>query len=489
MIIQSLKKSLSIKIFLIVALILLIISCTPEGGSDSQVQKQYEPNWRSLKRHQTPQWLSDSKFGIYCHWNPSRYPDSTIFGKNFDAEVWADLFEKAGAQFAGPVAEHWRGFPLWDSKYTKKNALTWGPMQDVVGELKKSLTKRGMKFFVSFHRPNLKQQQEMGTKVREVVENYQPDLVWFDVSLGGTLDARNWGRYVGGKNIYGKDNLLLVKEPELPSGGVLEKVRKDFIAFYYNKGIEWGKEVEVLYKEYDLPPGVGMRDIEDGRLNEMPYDEWINDMGIAHPTSWWYHDGIKYKSTNWLVDEFVDMVSKNGRLLLNVGPKPDGTFHEVAQKRLIEFGNWLKVNKEAIFGTTAWVIFGEGPTELKETPLNHFANEKDFDFGRIDELIQSGEMKSGHYTQDMQIKYQPDDIRFTVKDNILYAICLGWPGEKVTIESLGSRAALLEGEIKRITMLGVEDELKWVHKPEGLVINTPKEKPCDHAYSFKIERN
>ena len=94
-----------IKIFYFLMLIFLIVSCTPDSGSKGQVQNQFEPDWRSLKRHQTPQWLSDAKFGIYCHWNPSRYPDSTLFGKNFDAEEWANLFEKAGAQFAGPGSE------------------------------------------------------------------------------------------------------------------------------------------------------------------------------------------------------------------------------------------------------------------------------------------------------------------------------------------------------------------------------------------------
>jgi alpha-L-fucosidase len=477
------KKNNSIISIVLVCSLAVVFLGVCEGA-----QERYEATWRSLKRHKTPQWLSDAKFGIYCHWNPGRYEDSSDFGKNFDAEEWAELFEKSGAQFAGPVAEHWRGFPLWDSKYTKRNAVTWGPKCDVVGELKKSITKRGMKFFVSFHRPNAKQEEELGTKVREVVEKYQPDLVWFDVSLGGTLDARNWGRYVGGKNIYGKDNLLLAKEPDLPSGGVRESVRKEFIAYYYNKELEWGKGVEVLYKEYDLPPGVGMRDIEDGRLGELPYDEWINDMGIGHPTSWWYHKGMEYKSANWLIDELVDMVSKNGRLLLNVGPRPDGTFHEVAQERLIEIGKWLGVNGEAIYGTTAWVVYGEGPTEYKETPLKNYASEKDFDFERLGGLIESGEIKSGHYTQDYEIKYKPEDIRFTVKGDNLYAICLGWPGEEITIESLGTRAALLAGEIKTITMLGVDEELEWKHEEKGLTIKTPGRKRCKHAYAFKIER-
>lgn len=190
------KNKSAVHLVIILFVVALAASCSPE--CEFRYQK-YEPDWRSLKRHQTPQWLSDAKFGIYCHWNPRRYADSANFGKNFNAEAWAELFKDAGAQFAGPVAIHWWGFPLWESKYFERDATTWGPMQDVVGELQKEITKRGMKFFTSFHRPNHKQQEELGTSVREVVEKYKPDLVWFDVSLGGTLDARNWGRYVGGQ--------------------------------------------------------------------------------------------------------------------------------------------------------------------------------------------------------------------------------------------------------------------------------------------------
>ena len=124
---------------------------------------------------------------------------------------------------------------------------------------------------------------------------------------------------------------------------------------------------------------------------------------------------------------------------------------------------------------------------VKENNLNP-VGEPEFDFGRLEELTFAGKIKSGHYTQELEIEYQAADIRFTVKGENIYAICLDWPGEQVTIETLGSRGALLEGEIKNITMLGVDGELDWRHEPGGLIIDLPPEKPCDYAYAIKIER-
>jgi alpha-L-fucosidase len=172
---------------------------------------------------------------------------------------------------------------------------------------------------------------------------------------------------------------------------------------------------------------------------------------------------LSFKSVNELVTGLVDRVSKNGFLLLNVGPKPDGTIPEPAKERLRGIGDWLRINGEAIYGTSPWLTAGEGPTTLK---------------------------KSGTFNEDNALQYTPQDIRFTCKDDYLYVTVLAWPGEKAAITSLVPKGetwtGLYPSEIKSIEMLGSDEPIKWEFTRESLMLTTPKRKPCNDAFVYKI---
>jgi len=476
----------------------------------------YKLSWNSLKTHVTPTWFQDAKFGIYTHWGiysvPACGPNGTwypynmyregtpqyehhvkIYGhlskfgykdfipmfkaEKFDPDEWAELFKKAGAQFAGPVGEHHDGFSMWDSQVNEWNVAKMGPKRDVVGELERAIRKQDMRFMVALHhaanwwffphwkkdydssdsryvglygpphnlewtknmpevkdRKNEWQLQDKPSKefldkwlakIREVIDKYQPDMLWFDFGLNF----------------------------------VQEHYKRESLAYYYNQAEEWGKDVVVTYKWHDLASGCGVVDLELGSFDQLTYHVWITDTTVDDGGGWSYLHDAKYKTATSLVHYLVDNVSKNGLMLLNVGPKPNGEIPEEAKEVLLEMGRWLEVNGEAIYGTTPWMVYGEGPTRMT---------------------------KSGMFSEKEEVQYAAEDIRFTVKDGTLYAICLGWPGDETTIKSMAEK--LYDSEIKSVKMLGVDEVLPWKMTKEGLKIKTPTRKPCEHAYVFKIER-
>jgi alpha-L-fucosidase len=487
--------------------VIAFAGCGKEAAKSTVTRAAYEPTWESLaKVNEAPDWFRDAKFGVYFHWgvysvpafgdewyprnmynikgreykhhvetwgDPNRfgYPDFVPMFKaeKFDANAWAELFKEAGARFAGPVAEHHDGFAMWDSELTPWNAADRGPQRDITGELEKAIRKRGMRFVTTFHHernslwekpgkdgktswsghydfiqryfPSLLEDPERAImygymprdkflamwlgKLEEVIDKYHPDLMWFDSWL-----------------------------EEIP-----EDVQKAYLAYYYNSAARQGKEVVVTRKQDDLPLTCSVQDIEKGRSDRLSENFFLTDDTISRG-SWCYTQDLKIKSTPVVLHSLIDIVSKNGALLLNISPMADGTIPENQRQVLLEIGKWLKVNGEAIYGTRPWKTFGEGATQGQ---AGHFGGVTD--------------PKGG---------YQAQDIRFTTKGDTLYAISLGWAEGTLTIRSLASGSDLFPGEIGSVKLLGSKAKLQWSRMADGLVITTPKEKPCDYAVAFKI---
>lgn len=472
----------------------------------------YDASWNSIRTHELPQWFCDGKFGIYTHWGiysvPARGPNGTWYPYNmyrpgtpqhdhhrktygppekfgykdfipmftaerFDADEWAELFRDSGAVFAGPVAEHHDGFSMWDSSVNPWNAARMGPKRDVTGQLATAIRAQGMRFMVALHhaenwwffnhndaydttdpkyaglygephdanrsvddlprdwtrltRPNRAFLDQWLAKTREVIDGYQPDLMWFDFGI----------RFIQ------------------------EHYKREFLAYYYNAAREWGRGVVVTYKNHDLVPGSGLIDLELGRFSNMTYNEWITDTTVDDGEGWCFLTDNTYKKPTEVVHYLIDNVSKNGHLLLNVDPKPDGTIPDQSQQILREIGKWLRVNGEAIYGTTPWMSYGEGPTRMEKT---------------------------GGFTEGEKLVYTPSDFRFTVRDDVLYAIALAWPQREAVITTAWEK--LYPQEIVRISMLGIDGDLRWTYDDaaRALTVETPDRRPCDHAYVFRIER-
>ena len=489
--------------FMLFIFVALIMGCE----SNNQIvdnNSKYKPNWESLKQYETPDWFRDAKFGIYCHWGPysvpahktewyshhmyraghpiRQYHESTygllsdygykdfipqFTADKFDADEWADLFEKAGAKFGGPVSEHADGFAMWDSKLTQWDAKDMGPKRDIVGEMAVALRKKGLKFIATYHRhwlyawyptwdetadasdpayaglygpkvpkgtfvmantpthplPDDSFNKEWYDRIIEVVDQYEPDLVWFD----NKMDIIN------------------------------EKYRLNFLSYYYNAGLKQNRPVVATYKFEDFQPGSAVLDVERSRMSEAKEFPWLTDDSIDW-NSWSHIQNPNYKSTNRLIDVLIDIVSKNGCLLLNITPKANGEIPQEVQDRLLEIGEWLKINGEAIYGTRPWKIYGEGPTQVVE----------------------------GHLSEHQNADNTAEDIRFTTKGVKLYAFILDWPAQKAVIPSLKENSDLYKKKITGIRLLGSSKPLEWDQTKEGLIIQLPNEKPCQHAFAFEV---
>ncbi|WP_449463435.1 alpha-L-fucosidase [Tardisphaera miroshnichenkoae] len=452
---------------------------------------KYKADWASLKDYRVPDWYRDAKFGVFIHWGIYSVPafDNEWYPRNmylkgqpayehhvktygpqkefgykdfipnftaerWDPDEWASTFEEAGARYVVLVAEHHDGFSLWDSEMNRWNAAKMGPKRDVVKELSEAVRRRGLKFGVSYHRaehwwyfeggrqmesdvsdpayqdlygpampsntqPNHQFLEEWLKRAEELVSRYRPSLFYFDWWI---------------------------------ENSAFERYLRDFAAFYYNEAESWGEEVVINYKHNAFPEGTAVLDVERGKLGQIRELPWQTDTSICYDT-WGYTTACKLRSSCSIITDLADITSKNGNLLLNVAPRPDGTIPQEQRRVLSEVGGWLKRNGEAIYSTRPWTRCCEGPTRPEV----------------------------GEFREKEQ-RYTERDFRFTSGDESVYVIGLSAPKSRAVVRSLGSN---LTDEVKSVSLLG-RGELKFEQNDEGLFVDIPPES-ADGPYSLKVK--
>jgi alpha-L-fucosidase len=471
-------------------------------------QGPFRPDWESLQNYEAPAWYRDAKFGIFIHWGAYSVPafgsewyprmmyvkgspeyrhhvetfgTQDKFGykdfipmfkaEHFDPAAWAELFKKAGAKYVVPVAEHHDGFAMYDSGLSDWTVLKMGPHRDTSGELAKAVRAAGLHFGISSHRvehnfflgpgrtipsdvndpqyamlygpahkwmmnPSATPLNNDFTYVSpewandwlarsaELVKKYKPDIVYFDWWIGQASIRANLTR---------------------------------FAAFYYNSSLKQGDHVGVInYKDYAMQDHSAVLDLERGQLGDIRPLPWQTDTSVSNK-SWGYIDDDTFKSPEFIVHQLIDIVSKNGNLLLNIGPRSDGTIPDEVQRVLLDVGAWLNMNGEAIYGTRPWRVYGEGPTKVA----------------------------AGSFHDTDTTNYKPEDFRFTTKGDSLYVIGLAWPanGEAV-VRSLAPSAG--SSRVRSVRLLGNDAELKFDQRVDGLHVQLPAQSPSKYAYVVRV---
>ncbi len=471
---------------------------------------KYKDTWDSLGQYNVPDWYKDSKFGIFIHWGVFSVPAFAnewysrdmymqgsreyehhiktygahkdfgykdfipmFKGEHFDADEWLELFEEAGAQYMVPVAEHHDGFQMYKSDISHWNAYEMGPHRDVLGELSAAANRHNIIHGASSHRVEHWFFMSRGKEFEsDITDNEQEgDFYWPAMPEGDFQDIyskpepnqaflEDW--LVRCCEIVDRFKPRIVYFDWWIQHSAVKPYLRKFAAYYYNRCEEWGTGGVINYKHDAFMFGTAVVDIERGQFAEAKPYIWQTDTAVAR-NSWCYTDKNVYKDPYEIICDLIDIVSKNGRLLLNVGPKSDGSIPEEDKKVLREIGKWLKVNGEGIYGSKVWRYAGEGPTKIQEGQFAD-ANEKVFTSA---------------------------DIRFTVKGGYLYAFVLKYPEDgKVTITELreadASKLPVFHGIIKNVTVLGSDAKVAVSRDEEGLHLDAGH---IDTRYpvAFKIE--
>jgi len=454
----------------------------------------FTDTWESLTGYEVPDWFRDAKFGIFMHWGaysvpafgnewyPRRmYQQGTpehahhreVHGDHaevgykdflprftmdaFDPAGMAQLFRRAGAQFVVPVAEHHDGFPMYDEPRTRWNATKVGPKRDVLGDVLDACDDQWIVRGASSHRaehwfffhpgrafasdvrddpefadlygpampqatgPNEAYLEDWLLRTARIIDAYRPQVLWFD-----------WW----------------IEHP------AFEPYRRLLAAYYYNRAAQWGRGVVIQYKWEAFRPGTAVLDVERGGMADVQERPWQNDTSVSR-TSWGWIEGHEWKTPVDLVGELVDVVAKNGCLLLNIGPKPDGTIPPEEAALLEGLGAWLTVNGEAVYGTRPWRVPSEGPTAVPE----------------------------GSFTDAASLPFTAADLRFTQRAEVgqtsLYAMGMVRPEDGVVrIRSLGGASSMSVRDLGEVRLLGHPTPLEVRRTDDALEVVLPSPLPA-----------
>ena len=472
----------------------------------------------SLDAYRVPDWFRDAKFGIWSHWGPqSGVEDGDWFARNmyiqgtpqyeyhlktyghpskvgykdlvplFKGDKWdpdhlMDLYVKAGAKYFVSMGVHHDNYDMWNSKYQPRwNSTAVGPMRDIVGLYKEAARKRGLRFGVSEHLSNsfdwfapahtsdatgpLAGVSYDGTDPRfaDLYHNYtqMPHDFAKTAKAMGRVATDEWKLEYFNRI---KD-LIDQHQPDLlyTDGGIpFEEYGLATVAELYNvsAGLHNGK-VEAIYASKvagDCAVGTCIVDHERGVSDAISEFPWETDTCIG---DWHYKRGQEYKTPKKVVDLLVDIVSKNGNLLLNF-PLPNSGELDAEEKQVLDgITRWMTVNSEGIYGSRPWKIYGAGPSTEVAVP-------------------QAG------FNESKQPGLTAEDVRFTTKGKLLYAYVMGKPGADVIIKPLATNSPQEPGKILNVELLGYHDKLYWKQDKQGLQVRPPAANMSDIGSTLKV---
>jgi len=464
----------------------------------------------SLDKYSCPDWFRNAKFGLWAHWGPSSaigagdwyarnmymegsrqnkyhlktYGHPSKFGYKDTIPLWkAERFE-AGAKYFVSMGVHCDNFDLWNSRNRRWNSVKMGPKRDIVGEWRQAARAEGLRFGVSEHvwgsynwwetnkgadkegayagvpydgndpanrdlyfaphAPAREAWAEQGNepeewkrewflRAQDLIDQHQPDLYYED----GAIPFGQWGR--------------------------------SLVAHYYNQSLRWhGGKVDVVYtgkRRSDCVAGTCVLDVERGVADDIEPQPFQTDTCIG---DWHYDRDAVYKRPKTVIDLLVDIVSRNGNLLLNIPLPASGMPDDAELKIVASITAWMKVNSEAIYSTRPWKIFGEGPGIRKTAPGGGYEGTPE------------------HFNESKRVDLTGEDIRFTSHGDRLYAFAMGWNPRETHIKALAQSRRLEQRKITRVELLGSHDPLKWNLADDGLHIESPQSWPSEHAVAFRI---